>query len=323
MTPVVSVVICTFNRAASLRAALASLRDQAAPSDAYEVIVVDNNSTDETPAVIAEAARVAPVTHVREPLQGLSFARNRGIHISRGELIAFTDDDVRPAADWVQTICRISAERPDIGWFGGRVLPVWSTAAPAWLDATCWAPLALLDFGPSRIELGRDEARSAIGANLVIRRSSFVTAGTFAPDVQRVRDGIGSTEDHELQARMARHGLSGLYEPALIVHSPVDARRMTRQYHRRWHAGHGRFFAVMRDASFERSSRGRILDVPGHVYRALANAAVQWMAASLMLHRAAAFRHELHARFLAAYTRERIRGRLASMRADHGRRVPA
>jgi glycosyltransferase involved in cell wall biosynthesis len=323
VTPLVSVVICTFNRAAALRQALACLREQTAAPDEYEVIVVDNNSTDETPTVIADAARLAPVRHVREPLQGLSFARNCGVGISRGDVIAFTDDDVCVARDWIETMCRVCGERSDIAWLGGRVLPVWLAPPPAWLDAAFWAPLALLDFGPARIELNGSEARSAIGANLVVRRGVFSLAGLFSPDVQRVGDGIGSTEDHELQIRMARQGLRGLYEPALIVHSPVDCERMTRRYHRQWHAGHGRFFAVMRDPSFERSSRGRILGVPAHVYRALAASAVGWIAASLGSNHAAAFRHELHARFLAGYAHQRVRGWIASMRAGHGRRVPA
>ncbi|HWF83564.1 MAG TPA: hypothetical protein VG222_01885, partial [Vicinamibacterales bacterium] len=118
-------------------------------------------------------------------------------------------------------------------------------------------------------------------------------------------------------------GLRGLYEPRLIVDSPVDCERMTRRYHRQWHAGHGRFFAVMRDPAFEQSARGRILDVPAHVYRSLAGEARRWIAASLTLNKPDAFRHELHARFLAGYVRERIRERIASMRAAHGRRVPA
>ncbi|HWF85945.1 MAG TPA: glycosyltransferase, partial [Vicinamibacterales bacterium] len=148
MTPVVSVVICTFNRADALRQALARLREQTASPDTYEVIVVDNNSSDDTPAVIAQAAQLAPVRSVREPIQGLSFARNHGVRISRGEVVAFTDDDVCVAADWIETICRVAAERSDIAWFGGRVLPVWPAAPPAWLGPAFWPPLALLDFGP-------------------------------------------------------------------------------------------------------------------------------------------------------------------------------
>ena len=323
MTPMVSVVICTVDRADALRRALASLRQQTAPPGMFEVIVVDNNATDDTTAIVAEAAALAPVRYVREPRQGLSFARNCGVHASRGDLIAFTDDDVCVAPDWIETIRRTAAEQRDASWFGGRVLPVWPSDAPDWLDASCWAPLALLDFGPSRIPLGGGEPRSVIGANLIVRRAAFAAAGLFSPHVQRVGDGIGSTEDHELQTRLARHGLHGLYEPALVVHSPVERERMTRGYHRRWHAGHGRFFAVMREPAFEASVRGRVLDVPAHAYRALAETAVRWMAASLTLRRAAAFRHELHARFLAAFVRERIRARIAAMRIHHDRRVPA
>lgn len=176
MTPAVSVVICTVDRADALRRALAALGQQTAPRSTFEVIVVDNNATGETVAVMAEAAAVAPVRQVREPRQGLSFARNCGVQASRGDLIAFTDDDVCVAPDWIETICGVAAERRDAAWFGGRVLPVWPSPAPEWLDASCWAPLALLDFGSSRIALGGVEPRSAIGANL-IRQARRVRGG--------------------------------------------------------------------------------------------------------------------------------------------------
>lgn len=323
MTPVVSVVLCTFNRAAMLERALRCLREQTAAPGDYEVVVVDNNSTDRTAEVIEQAARLAPITYVREPRQGLSFARNRGVRASCAEVVAFTDDDVCVAADWIETIRRAAGERPDAAWFGGRVLPIWPPIAPAWLGPSFWAPLALLDYGPAPIGLGGPDLRAAIGANLVVRRRALLTAGLFRTDVQRVADDVGSTEDHELQIRMARHGLRGVYVPQLVVRSPVDRGRMTRRYHRRWHAGHGRFFAAMREPSFEQSTRGHVLDVPAHVYRSFAEAVGQWAAASLTLDTTSAFQHELQARFLLGYARARIRERLASRRARHARRVAA
>ena len=273
--------------------------------------------------MIESAAALAPLTHLHEPQQGLSLARNRGIAAARGDLVAFTDDDVWVAPDWIETLRGVAAERPDAAWFGGPVLPVWPTPPPSWLGRGSWAPLALLDYGPVRADLGGSGARSAIGANLAVRRTALNAAGPFRTDLQRVADGIGSTEDHELQIRLSRQGLRGVYEPRLIVHSPVDPERMTRAYHRRWHAGHGRFFARMRDPAFERSSLGRVFDVPAHVFRALLAEPFHWAGARLRADATAAFDRELRIRFLAAYARERIRVRTIGGRARVPTRVPA
>jgi glucosyl-dolichyl phosphate glucuronosyltransferase len=323
MTPRVSVVICSYNRASLLRRALESVREQRCARGAFEVIVVDNNSSDETPAVIREAGASMPLTHLREARQGLSFARNRGVAISRGDIVAFTDDDVRVAPDWIETLLRVAENHPDAAWFGGRVLAIWPRTPPSWLDRASWAPLALLDYGDRPLTLGGAERRVAIGANLAVRRHVLTGAGWFRADLQRVEDGVGSTEDHELQDRLAARGLVGVYDPALTVYSPVDPGRMTRRYYRRWHAGHGRFFARMRDPEFERSTRGHPLGVPAHAYRALLAAPVRWALAWLAAQPAAAFRHELEARFLAAYIGERINDYRSARHARVQRRMPA
>jgi len=322
MTPSVSVVICTFNRAPMLRRALEALRAQLGAERSFELIVVDNNSTDRTAAVIREAGTHAPLTCLRETRQGLSFARNRGVAASHGDIVAFSDDDVCAAPDWIDTLRRVAAERPEAAWFGGRVLPVWPETPPSWLGRSCWAPLALLDYGDCPFTFGGGERRVAIGANLAVRRSALDTSRLFRTDLQRVAHGAGSTEDHELQVRLAARGLCGRYEPRLVVHSPVDVERMTRAYHRRWHTGHGRFFARMRDAEFERSSLGRLLDVPAHAYRSVCSETIRW-AVALLTRDGAAFDHELRARFFGAYIRERIHERLAPRPARVVRRIPA
>src|SRR5438876_3486068 len=109
----VSVVLCTYNRAALLQPAIDALLSQTGDVS-YEIIVVDNNSTDATGSVIREIVARAGgrVVYTFEPQQGLSHARNRGLALARASIIAFTDDDVRVAPDWVQQLNRAFAADP-------------------------------------------------------------------------------------------------------------------------------------------------------------------------------------------------------------------
>lgn len=305
--PSLVVVLCTYNRSALLAGALEALCSQSADPLSYEIIVVDNNSTDQTADIVnACCDRRVRVRCIRETRQGLAYARNAGIAATDAELIAFTDDDVRVAPDWIASLQRLAHLHPDAQWFGGKVLPLWPTPPPTWLTSDCWSPLALVDYGEQPLVTDMMSRRCLVGANLAVRRVVFDLVGGFHPTVQRVADAVGSTEDHELQIRMWGAGLAGLYSPALVVFAPVQQERLERTYHRRWHVGHGRFYALMRDPAFEPSRRLRLLGVPGHVYRGIATHAIRAIASALAGEEPEAFRHELHARFLAGFVRQRL-----------------
>ncbi|HXH07330.1 MAG TPA: glycosyltransferase, partial [Vicinamibacterales bacterium] len=210
--PEISVVLSTYNRAALLPAALEALLDQVGGA-AYEIIVVDNNSTDDTRRVVGAFAERSGgrLRYAFEPRQGLSYGRNTGIDLARAPIVAFTDDDVRVAADWVMRMREVFEQEPDIDYIGGRVLPQWRCPPPRWLTDAHWAPLALQDYGPEPFVTGRERAICLVGANLAFRRRVFDRVGLFHPALQRVGDGIGSTEDHEFQLRVWQAGLRGLY----------------------------------------------------------------------------------------------------------------
>jgi GT2 family glycosyltransferase len=150
------------------------------------------------------------------------------------------------ASDWVGQIKKAFDEHPDIDYVGGRVLPNWRQPPPAWLTTAHWSPLALQDYGPDAQISGRERAICLVGANLAFRRQVFDAIGLFTPSLGRVRDGIGSTEDHDLQLRAWRAGFRGLYLPSIIATADVTPDRMVKSYHRRWHRGHGRHCAMMR-----------------------------------------------------------------------------
>ena len=157
-----------------------------------------------------------------------------------------------------------------------------------------------------RYRITPDRPVCLIGANIAVRRQVCERAGGFSTEVQRVRDGIGSTEDYDFQLRALSAGASAWYDPQLLVRAPVPRERLMKQYHRAWHKGHGRFYALMRDPSFERSQLGTFLGVPAHVYRSALREVAGWGASLLSRRSAAAFAHELRLRFLVALAVQRI-----------------
>ena len=301
----ITVVLCTYNRSLLLADALSALVQQRhAPP--YEVVVVDNNSTDDTREIVTRFVPEGIVRYTAEPLQGLSHARNRGIATATADIIAFTDDDVRANPDWVVSIARAFAENPDVDMVGGRVEPEWEADPPPWLPEAGDAPLALLDYGTVPFRIDPMEPRCLIGANMAIRRRALQRVGGFSPRLQRVGEGIGSTEDHELQTRLLGSGASALYDPRIAARAVVPRERLSKRYHRAWHQGYGRFYALMRDPLFERSEAGTVLGVPAHVYRSAISEAVAWARSMLLGRRSVAFAHELKLRFLTAFAIQRI-----------------
>ena len=303
-----SVVIPTFNRAALLGRALgrliAACEWSARPC---ELIIVDNNSTDETAVVAARFGN--RVRYVFEPRQGLSHARNAGIAAASGDragdsVIAFTDDDVEVTTEWISVLAREFDANRGAVCVGGRVLPRWSEPPPPWLSPEHWAPLGLQDHGEGRQVFDRDRALCLIGANVAFRASVFEQVGLFSTDVQRVRDSIGSTEDHELLTRLYAAGHRAIYVPDLVVWAEVPSQRLTRRYHRRWHRGHGRFHAKMHLPEMERS-RGRILGVPAHLIRSAAADAGSWLSSAVAGDASAAFAREARLWFFSGFVRER------------------
>jgi glucosyl-dolichyl phosphate glucuronosyltransferase len=108
----------------------------------------------------------------------------------------------------------------------------------------------------------------------------FEHIGLFDPGVQLTKGSVGSVEDDEIERRLWRAGRLGLYDPGVVVHADVQPERMTRDYHRRWHRGHGRYYAIMQAEDVERSSL-RLFDVPGPLYRQAAADTLGWLKSSL------------------------------------------
>ena len=304
--PEISVVICTYNRAALLTQALRSLFAQKPEGLPYEIVVIDNNSADETPQVVESLTAESPVPlrYFRETRQGNAYARNAGVDQSAGAIVAYLDDDEVADENWVAVMKEAFEREPELSFVGGRVLPVWKCDPPSWLTNAHWAPLALVDYGTEPLDIAGHSPLGLLTANIAIRRDVFDEVGGFLASLQRVKGGIGSMEDHEFLLRVCRSGKRGKYLPDLITRAWVEPERMTKAYHRRWHTGHGHFYAVMNDPEWERSSF-RFLGVPGHLYRETVRNVVGWVGKVLTGNRAAAFESECRVRFFQGFLLER------------------
>ena len=237
----VTVVLCTYNRAQLLGAALDRLLAQSADSPAYEIILVDNNSSDDTRAVVERytSSTARPVRYVFEPRQGRVHARNAGIAASRADIIAFTDDDVWVTDDWVRVIKRTFDAQPEVDGLGGRTLPIWPSDPPAWLTRRHWVgPLALQDYGDEPFTVDARHPLCLAGANCAFRKERICRLGGFSPEFER-------SEDTEFMLRLWRAGTRALYVPDMKVFAAVQPERLTKRYHREWHTNIGRCNARM------------------------------------------------------------------------------
>lgn len=302
----VSVVIPTYNRSGMLRNAVESVLAQ--ESQKFEIVIVNNNSQDDTETIARALVQEHPgkVHYVMEREQGNAHARNRGVQTARGRIIAFIDDDVTVERDWLASLKNILDKREELSFVGGRVLPQWSGPPPSWLTQDHWSPLALLDYGPDELIIGGNSPRGLLTANIAFRRVVFDEVGAFSPHLQRVKNMIGSMEDTEFLLRVCRSGRQGLYSPQMIARAPVEVERLSKTYHRRWHTGHGHFYAVMRDPDWERSSF-RLAGVPGHLYKQTLTHALKWLTTSATGNTNAAFTHECRLRFFRGFIRQRRR----------------
>jgi glucosyl-dolichyl phosphate glucuronosyltransferase len=312
----VSVVIATFNRARDLAATLDSLsRIQTRRS--WELIVVDNNSTDDTRRVVESRSRLfrADVLYVAEERQGRSPALNTGISLARGGIIVTTDDDVRVESDWLDRIVD-ALEGLGCDYVGGRVLPIWEAPRPSWLPnhgGKHWAVIALLDYGDRPIEFG---TRVPLGVNMAFRRAAFDRAGLMDPDTGRKAGTLLGQEVREWCIRARAAGVRGFYAPGVVVRHVIPAARLRKSYFRRWFYWRGVSRALLYERcglDMEAPERpmpaaggvAHVFGVPRYLYRTAIAHARDWVTALVRQDRFASFDHELWLWFFAGIVRQR------------------
>ncbi|MHC4743963.1 MAG: glycosyltransferase, partial [Planctomycetota bacterium] len=228
----ISVVVCTHRNPVFLAKTLDSLCRQTLSQDSHEVIVVDNNSNDDTPQVVA---RYPSVRYIFEERLGLSYARNTGVENSEGDIIAFIDDDAEASSQWLEALLEIYDSTRDVWAAGGKVLPIWDSEKPAWLTQEYNRSLSLVEWGENARALCWPER--IIGTNCSFRRRVFDDIGLFDTCLGRIGTALLGNEDTEIQQRIHALGHLVYYSPQAVVYHHVTASRMTKDYFTRREQG--------------------------------------------------------------------------------------
>ena len=273
----ISVVLCTYNRAQSLGKTIESVVEQTMPpSLEWELLVVDNNSSDETRQVVEDFQRRYPkrIRYLFEAQQGISYARNTGVHAGQGEIFAFIDDDETADPDWLQNL---TANLFSGGWIGagGRVVPQWNGYRPRWVSSKnsfICGPLAMFDPDMEGDQL----TEPPFGANMAFRREVFDLYGGFRTDLGRSGKGLLSGEDTEFGRRVMAAGARLRYEPTAVTHHPVDKARVKKMYFLIWWFNKGR--SDVREYGVQPHRRS-FLGIPLRLFWCAAVEAVRWVIA--------------------------------------------
>jgi glycosyltransferase involved in cell wall biosynthesis len=314
-----SIIIPTHNRADELRETIRSIARLAVERD-WELLVVDNKSTDHTRAVVeAEIASFpAPLRYLFEPEQGRYAALNTGIRAATGEIVATTDDDARVEPDWL-TQAKAGLDALGCDYVGGKVFPIWKGHRPNWLPAgpgRHWAVLALQDHGEKPLEFGVKGLPWPLGINTATRREAFERIDLFDNRLGRKAGTLRNQAQREWHLRARAAGLRGFYIPQMVVHHVVEAERLQKAYFRRWYYWHGISRAILfaklgvdmdspDDSRLDFSKVPQIAGVPRYMYRTLAKHVRDHILARLRGDAVEAFEHEVWLCFFAGVLKQR------------------
>ena len=297
----ISVIICTYNRAGSLRNALGSLRALEIPAGlGWEVLVVDNNSSDSTREAVREFEQALPVRYLFEGRPGKSHALNTAIREARGRYLAYTDDDALVGPDWMRTIFE-TFEAGSWDGIAGKTLLRSERKMPRWLKKELWGFLACMDYGdePFRME---DPQVTFIGVNMALRRSVFERLDGFDPRLGPKGDALTKGEEADLFQRMLQAGMSVVYQPAAVVHHVVAPERLGKRYFRGVHYESGRTWGMRRDDLNGRT----FLGVPLFLFRQLMWSVVVFVSEGLRRGFENVFRKEMNIWFHLGFMRGRM-----------------
>lgn len=242
--PEISVIICTYRNPLLLRECLISVLEQDIPSTQFEVLVVDNNSQDTTQAVVDDLCKQHPNMHyLLEHSQGLSFARNKGIRESSGEIVVFTDDDAIVEKNWITNLTKCFKLSNDIWAVGGKTLPLWRTTRPEWITDDMLVSLSIRDYGEEPRYLEWPER--IIGVNCAFRKYIFQKTGYFDEQLGRKGDTLYDQEDIEIQRIIHQLGKKIFYGPDAVAWHVITEHRTSIEYFNKRTDGHIRTCCII------------------------------------------------------------------------------
>lgn len=274
----ITVILCTYNRCQDLAQALDTIAVSKLPAAVeWEVLVVDNNSRDQTREVVGQFCHKYPdrFRYVFEGRQGKSHALNAGIRESRGDMLAFVDDDVTVDSKWLQNLTAPLLDGKWVG-VGGPVLPQHHVELPKWIsldERYALGPLVMFDLGPNSAEL----TEAPFGTNMAFQKKMFDKYGGFRTDLGPQPGNAIRGEDSEFVYRLFAAGERLCYEPSAVVYHSIPENRLRKEYFLAWWFDKGR--ADIRASEVSPGTRWLVAGVPLVWFRRLVVWAVRWMVA--------------------------------------------
>ena len=237
-----SIIICSYNRADYITGALSSLYEGNASLQDFEVIFVDNNSSDKSLQIANEWRAAHPLgnfTITSETRQGASYARNTGSKIAKGQWLCFMDDDAVAFPDFVANIIKHTQKKPTVVGFGGKIIPKYIPERPVWMSYYVSSLVGNFDYSP--VPCAFKKGKYPLESNMIIKKSVFDQVGGFNTTLPGV---VGTLriggEGKELFYKVIGLGEEIYYDPSIIVYHVVETKKLTKEYLYRVASGIGR-----------------------------------------------------------------------------------
>lgn len=220
--PEISIVICTYNRDKFIGNSLNSLTNQTLDNSLFEIIIVNNNCTDKTDSIVKNFILQHPslnTNYVFQTRKGLSAARNKGIEVAKSNIIAYMDDDGEADDNFLEVVVNYLNAHPEVGGVGGKVLPIYESKEPAWLNKWLTGLLSIVDHGEELMPF-KNKTYPA-GCNMVYRKELLEEVGGFNEELKWRAD------DKYINREVKKINDKVVYLPSAIVHHNIDAYRVT------------------------------------------------------------------------------------------------
>lgn len=225
-----SVIVPTFNRVQYLEKVLIGLHNQSLDKRLYEIIIVDNCSTDNTKQLVFQYCNLLNnLNYVYEPKQGLNEARNTGLVHAKGIYIAYLDDDAVPHLQWAKKIVEaFETILPQPGVVGGPTIPIWHGEKPAWLIPKLTGAISMIEYGNTRRFLSGREF--LVGANMAFLKNALEQIGGFINGLDRVKNKLISGGDTAAIEKIKKLNYGVFYDFEIAVDHHVQTERLTHKW---------------------------------------------------------------------------------------------
>ncbi|MBW3491681.1 glycosyltransferase family 2 protein [Bacillus sp. FDAARGOS_1420] len=224
-----SVIICTYNRGDVIGDCLESLLQNNVEQEFFEILIVDNNSKDNTKEIVNEFCKKnSNIRYVKEEKVGLSHARNKGIIEANGTILAFIDDDVEVSKEYIDSIIKFFDEHPEEVCAGGKIIPVWHFQKPDWFVGDFASIIGETKYGEETCVLKTREY--PLGGNMIFKKEIFNEIGYFNTNLGIQGDTLYLGEEVDICDRVLRLEKKIYYLPQAYVYHKVHENKVDKKY---------------------------------------------------------------------------------------------